>query len=165
MSNSIRSACKEDLAGIKSIIDASFPRFYRYFAWHSVLDQSEPTFIKEVDGSIAGFAKLITFNVNRVKYGCILWIAVPPEFRCRGVALSLTQAGLERLKAQSVRAVFASTQHHNVGALSTLRRAGFAPVGLLGLRRLFGWSVFGFFRSIWFAPFEVVLMSGPYFEC
>jgi hypothetical protein len=31
-------------------------------------------------------------------------------------------------------------------------------MGFLGLWRLFGWRVFQFYREIWFAPGEIVLM-------
>jgi ribosomal protein S18 acetylase RimI-like enzyme len=163
VSSQDRIALKEDSAWIKEVIDVSFPRFYRYFAWHSVQDLSEPTLIHEVNGEVAGFAKLIHFEVNGLKYGCILWIAVHPRFRHRCIASALTQASLRRFRAGGVRSVFASTQRGNVGALSTLGYSGVVQLGFLGLYRFFGWRVFGFFRSIWFAPFEVVLMSGPYF--
>jgi ribosomal protein S18 acetylase RimI-like enzyme len=163
VSNLIRIARKDDLPEIKGVIDASFPMFFRYFAWHSVQDCSEPTLIQQVDGAAAGFAKLIHFEISGLKYGCILWIAAHPNFRHRGVASALTQASLEHFRADGVRAVFASTQCRNIGAMSTLMPVGFVRVGFLGLWRLFGWGVFGFFRAIWFAPGEVVLMYGPYF--
>lgn len=163
MSTQIRYAVTEDLPKLKTVIGASFPRVYRYFALHSVSDPSEPTLIYVVDHAVAGLAKLITFQVNHSKYGCILWIAVHPRFRRRGVASALTKSSIEYFRDHAARAVFASTQRHNVGALATLGRSGFVHVGFLGLRRLFGWRIFMFYRAIWFAPGEVVLMSGPYF--
>lgn len=163
MSSPNRVAQKEDFAAIKEVIDASFPRFYRYFAWHSILDRNEPTLIYQADKAVAGFAKLITFHVNDSKFGCILWIAVHPQFRYRGVASALTHASLEHLRADGVRAVFASTQRGNVGALAILEGVGFVRIGFLELCRLFGLGVFGFFRSVWFAPGEVVLISSMYF--
>jgi ribosomal protein S18 acetylase RimI-like enzyme len=138
VSSQIRIAQKEDLVEVKKVIEASFPRFYRYFAWHSVQDRSEPTLVHQVDGAFAGFAKLIHFEIDGSPYECILWMAVHPRFRRRGIASALTQAILERFGVEGVRAVFASTQRHNVGALSTLGQAGFVRVGFLGLRRLFG---------------------------
>jgi ribosomal protein S18 acetylase RimI-like enzyme len=165
VSSQIIIAQKEDLAEVKKVIDASLSRFYRYFAWHSVQDRVEPTLVHQFDGALAGFAKLIHLEIDGSLYGCILWIAVHPQFRRRGIASALTQAILERFRAQGVRAIFASTQRHNIGALSTLKQAGFVRVEFLGLRRLFSWSLFRFYGAIWFAPGEVVLMSGPYFDC
>ena len=81
MLSQIRGAQNGDLAGVKEVIDASFPKFYRYFAWHSVKDRSEPTFIHPVDCAVVGFAKLIQFEIDGSKYECILWIAVHPKFR------------------------------------------------------------------------------------
>jgi ribosomal protein S18 acetylase RimI-like enzyme len=152
----IRQANLNDLPKIKEVIDLSFPRFYRYFASHSASDLSEPTLISEVENEVAGFAKLIEFNIGDVKYGCILWIAVHPTYRHRGIALTLTNASVDYLKENGSKAVFASTQRRNRGALATLSRAGFVRMGFLGLWRVFGWRVFEFYRDIWFAPGEVV---------
>lgn len=107
---------------------------------------------------MAGFAKLTEFWVGGVKYGCILWIAVYPAARRQGIALALTTAGVDALKKDGAKAVFASTQRRNVAAQSALDKAGFGRVGFLGLWRFFGWRVFGFFRGIWFAPGEVVFV-------
>jgi hypothetical protein len=43
-------------------------------------------------------------------------------------------------------------------ALATLGKAGFKRIGFAGLWRFFGWRVFVFYREIWYAPSEIVLM-------
>jgi ribosomal protein S18 acetylase RimI-like enzyme len=156
--SAVRQALPADMERVKEIIDLSFPRFFRYFAWHSVSDLSEPVLVSEAESAIAGFAKLIEFTVDSGKYGCILWIAVQPKYRRRGIALNLTEAGVDKLKSNGVQAVFASTQWRNNGAKATLSKAGFRQVGFLGLRRIFGWRVFSFYSSIWYAPGEIVFM-------
>ncbi len=154
----IRDATEKDLPRLKEIIDLSFPIFYRFFAWHSVNEPNEPVLVADVEGKVAGFAKLIEFIVGKTKFGCILWIAVHPNYRRMGVALGLTSSSVDCLKGRRATAVFASTQRRNKGAKATLMKAGFAMVGFLGLWRLFGWRLFDFYRDIWFAPGEVVLM-------
>jgi ribosomal protein S18 acetylase RimI-like enzyme len=154
----VRQATESDNAKLKEIIDLSFPSFYRFFARHSVCSEEGTVLVAETGGTVLGFAKLIEFNVGASKYGCILWIAIHPLFRRRGVALSLTKEGTDFLKREGSQAVFASTQRGNKGSLATLGKAGFVRVGFLGLWRLFGWRVFSFYRDIWFAPSEVVLM-------
>jgi ribosomal protein S18 acetylase RimI-like enzyme len=154
----IRQANLNDSPKIKEVIDLSFPRFYRYFASHSASDLSEPVLISELDGAVAGFAKVIEFHVGNIKYGCILWIAVHPANRRQGIALALSNASVDYLKTRGAKAVFASTQRRNRGALGTLSGTGFVRMGFLGLWRVFGWRVFEFYRDIWFAPGEVVLM-------
>ncbi len=114
--------------------------------------------IAEVEGKVAGFTKLIEFKIGAAKYGCILWIAVDPAYRRRGVALSLTEASVDCLRGRGSAAVFASTQRRNRGALATLGKVGFRRIGFVGLWHLFGWGVFGFYGDIWFAPGEVVLV-------
>jgi ribosomal protein S18 acetylase RimI-like enzyme len=154
----IRDALQNDRPKLKEIIDLSFPRFFRYFANHSVLDLDELVFVGDIESAIAGFVKIIEFNVGHAKYGCILWIAVHPTYRRRGIALALTNDAVTYLKEHGAEAVFASTQRGNKGALATLGKAGFGRMGFLALWRLFGWRLFGFYRDIWYAPTEIVLM-------
>ena len=157
----IRATTMADLPKLKEIINLSFPRFYRYFAWHSASDPDALVLVAPVEGKVAGFTKLIEFNIDAAKYGCILWIAVNPTHRHRGVALSLTEKSIDCLRSRGARAVFASTQRHNSGALATLGKAGFRQIGFMGLWHLFGWRIFRFYGDIWFAPGEVVLVKMP----
>jgi ribosomal protein S18 acetylase RimI-like enzyme len=154
----IRDFTSNDLPDIKEIVDQSFPRFYRFFAWSNLSSPQALVLVCEAAGAIVGFAKLIEFTVGQMKCGCILWIAVRPNYRRRGVALELTNASVDCLGRRGAVAVFASTQRKNLGALATLGRAGFGRVGFSGLRGVFGWRVFSFYGDIWFAPGEVVLM-------
>ena len=96
---------------------------------------------------------------TRKPYGCILWIAVHPKHRQKGIALNLTTMGTAWLMDRSATAVFASTQRRNQAALATLSKAGFARCRFGGLWKLFGWRVFEFFKDIWLAPSEVILMK------
>jgi ribosomal protein S18 acetylase RimI-like enzyme len=153
----VRQAKPQDKAAIQEIIRFSFP-WFGVFARQSVDDEEGKVLVADYEGKVVAFAKLIEFSIGAVKYGCILWIGVHPSFRKKGVALLLTSAGVDELKTDGSRAVFASTQRKNRAALATLRRAGFESIGLVGLWRLFGWRVFGFFGAIWLAPGEVVLM-------
>ena len=156
----IKQATIDDLSKLKEIINLSFPLFFRYFAWHSVSDLTEPVLVSETEAIVSGFAKLIEFSIDSDKYGCILWIAVHSAYRRKGIALALTNEGENYLKEKGSQVVFASTQRRNSAALATLGKAGFTPVGFLGLWQLFGWRAFSFYRHIWYAPGEVVLMNG-----
>jgi ribosomal protein S18 acetylase RimI-like enzyme len=154
----IRVATTADLPKLKEIIDLSFSRFYRYFAWHSASNPDALVLVAEVEGKVAGFTKLTEFNIGTAKYGCILWIAVDPSHRHIGVALSLTETSVDCLRNRGSSTVFASTQRRNNGALATLGKAGFRQLNFMGLWHLFGWGVFGFYGDIWFAPGEIVLV-------
>ncbi len=96
--SSIKPSTSDDYTKIKQIIDLSFPRFFRYFANHSVTSEYGKVLASETQGVISGFVKLIEFNINSQKYGCILWIAVHPSCRRRGIAFSLTNASIDFLK-------------------------------------------------------------------
>ena len=157
-SSPIRQGIPNDYLKIKEIIDLSFPMFFRYFANDSITSEDGKVLVIETQGDISGFVKLIEFNINSQKYGCILWIAVHPSYRRRGIALSLTNAGINYLKNSGAHAVFASTQIRNKAAQATLSKAGFRRKDLLGLLQLFGWRVFKFYGEIWYAPGEVVFI-------
>jgi ribosomal protein S18 acetylase RimI-like enzyme len=153
----IRPATFGDLSRLKEIISVSFPWYFRYFAAHSVSDLDEPTLVYDAAGRVVAFVKLIQFTIKQVKYGCIFWIAVDPPYRQQGIALALTNAGLEWQRNNGANAVFASTQRNNQAALATLSKAGFVHMGFGALRRLFSWRVLQFSSDIWLAPGEVVL--------
>ena len=154
----IRQAKPQDKPALKQIIDLSFPRFFRYFATHSINSQEGKVLVNETSGIVVGFAKLIDFTVAKQKYGCILWLAVHPEQRRKGTALELVEGGTKELKTDGAEAVFASVQRTNKASLGTFRKAGFRQVGFFGLWHLFSWRIFQFYGDIWFAPGEIALM-------
>jgi len=153
----IRPMMPTDARRLKQIIDMSFPRFFQFFAVHSLHEKGK-VFVSETQGIVVGFAKLVEFNLGGGKFGCILWLAVHPQFRRKGVASALVNTGTARLKDDGASAVFASVQRRNVASLAVFSRQCFRKMGFLGLWRLFGWRVFKFYSDIWFAPGEIVLM-------
>ncbi len=156
-------ALQNDKKHIKKVIDASFPRFFRFFANRSI--NSEGTIlVSETKGAVVGFAKLTEFSIGNGKFGCIMWLAVHPDFRQKGAAAELVKAGTECLLNKGTEAVFASVQKSNVASLATFNKEGFARVRFLSLWRFFSWRVFSFYRKIWFVPSEVVLMHGGFDE-
>jgi ribosomal protein S18 acetylase RimI-like enzyme len=135
----------------------SFPRFFRFFATHSLNEEGE-VLVSETQGTAIGFAKLVEFQVGGGKFGCILWLAVHPQFRRKSIASTLVNAGTELLKHDGARAVFASVQRRNIASLTVFSKEGFGKMGFLGLWRLFGWRVFKIYEDIWYAPGEIVLI-------
>ncbi|HYB92806.1 MAG TPA: GNAT family N-acetyltransferase, partial [archaeon] len=154
----IRPMIPNDAGGLKEIIDISFSRFMRFFALHSIQEEQQVLVCDTQEAVTAGFVKLIDIQLVGGKFGCILWIAVHPQFRRRGIATALVNAGLGYLKDAGAKAVFASVQRRNNTALTVFTRQGFRKMGFLELWRLFGWRVFEFYSDIWLAPGEIVLM-------
>lgn len=156
---SIREMSPRDASRLRQITALSFSRFMGFFAVHSLLSENDgQVLVSESQGIVAGFVKLIEFQVGGVKYGCILWIAVHPDHRRRGIASALTAEGVKRLKQGGAKAVFASTQRRNRRASSVLARQGFRTMGFMALWRLFGSRVLEFIGDIWLAPGEIILM-------
>lgn len=154
----IRQTIPNDKPNLKRIVDLSFPRFFRFFATHS-LNEEGTILVTETQSGIIGFTKLIDIHLGSSKFGCILWLAVHPQFRRKGIANSLIKAGVQHFKQEGAKAVFASVQKRNIASLGVFSLQGFAKMGFIGLWRLFGWRVFEFYRDIWFAPGEVVLIK------
>jgi len=153
----IRKMTQSDIGSLKQIVDLSFPRFFRFFATHSLNEEGE-VLVSETRGTVVGFAKLVKFQVGGGKFGCILWLAVHPQFRRKSIASTLVNAGTELLKHDGARAVFASVQRRNIASLTVFSKEGFGKMGFLGLWRLFGWRVFKIYEDIWYAPGEIVLI-------
>ena len=156
---SIRQISPSDAGRLREIVALSFSRLMGFFAIRSLFSDEGQVLVSEAQGTAVGFVKLIEFQVGPSKFGCILWIAVHPNFRRKGVASTLTTEGIHRLKVDGVKAVFASTQRRNRAALSVLSRNGFRRMGFLELWRLFRWRIFEFYGDIWLAPGEIVLMQ------
>ena len=108
----VRQMADNDIFQVKQIIDRSFSIVYRYFAFHSLNEEGQ-VLVAESKGTVVGFAKLIDFPIGGKKYGCILWIAVHPSFRRKGIAATLTNNATQHLKQNGANAVFASTQRRN----------------------------------------------------
>jgi len=153
----IRSSVQSDEDRLKEIIDLSFPRVFRFFASRS-LNSEGTVLVSEAKRMVVGFAKLTDCRVGNGRFGCVLWLAVHPDFRRQNVAAELVEAGTNYLLSLHAGAVFASTQRGNSGSLATFRKAGYRRIGFVGLWRIFGWLVFSFYRKIWFAPGEIVLI-------
>ena len=154
---SVRLASPNDYSRIEQIVNESFPRFFRFFASHS-LHEDGLVLVSEIPATITGFAKLIDFQLSDAKYGCILWLAVKPEFRRKGIARSLVKTGTEQLKKDGASLVFASVSRSNVASITVFCKEGFRKMSFLSLWRLFSWRVFRLFNDIWLAPGEIVLM-------
>jgi len=142
---------------LEQVTCTSFSRFLRYVATNSQYSAGQ-VLVSEAQGTAVGFVKLAGFHVDGAKFGCILGLAVHPQFRRKGVATALVNAGTKCLKCDGATAIFATAETTNIGSLTVFNNAGFKRMGFLGLRRLFGWRVFEVYRTIRFAVGQTVLM-------
>jgi len=153
----IRLMTSTDASRLEDIVDLSFSRFQRVFATRSLHEKGQ-VLVSETRETLVGFTKLIKFEIDRRKFGCILWVAVDPQFRRKGIATTLINSGTVRLKTEGANAIFASVQRRNIASLSVFDRQGFRKMGFVELWRLFSWRIFEFYGDIWHAPGEIVLM-------
>ena len=142
---------------LKQITNTSFPRFFQYIATQSKYSEGQ-VLVSEEQGTAVGFVKLVNFHMDCDKFGCILGVAVHPDFRRKGIATGLVNAGTKCLKSDGATAVFATAEWINFASLSVFDKAGFRRMGFLSLWRLFGWGIFEFYRDIRFSLGYTVLM-------
>jgi RimJ/RimL family protein N-acetyltransferase len=154
---SVRQIESRDMNSLKQITYTSFPSFFRSIAAQSQYSEGQ-VLISEEQGTAVGFAKLVKFHVEGGKFGCILGIAVLPQFRRKGIATELVKAGTECMKNDGAMAVFATAERINFASLAVFDKAGFRRMGFLSLWRIFGWRIFEFYRDIRLGPGHVVLM-------
>jgi RimJ/RimL family protein N-acetyltransferase len=125
----IRQAHSQDEVALKTIVDASFPRFFRFFALNSLQSKDGVTLIGELNGSAVGFVKLIWFQIKNQQYGCILWLAVHPNQHRKGYATTLVNTGTKYLQTCGSKAVFASATRGNAASLATFSKEGYSKLG------------------------------------
>ena len=154
----LRPMVPGDARRLEEIVDVSFSWFLRFFALQSIREKGQVLVSEALGAGVVGFVKLIGVQVGSGKFGCILWVAVHRQFRRRGIAGGLVNAGFRFLKHAGAKAVFASVQRRNTASLRVFGRQGFRRMGFSELRRLFGWRVFQLYGAIMRAPGEIVLM-------
>ncbi len=152
----VREAEFRDRVAVEEVCRVSFGRVYRFFAVRS-LGSPGLLLVGMMQGLVAGFAKLALFRVGGRAFGGVLWLAVRPEFRRRGVASALMEAAVEYLMNQGVDAVYVSTRKDNLPALELFQSKGFGKVGFRGLLGLFGFRVVELYLKLRTAPSEIVL--------
>jgi ribosomal protein S18 acetylase RimI-like enzyme len=146
-----------DTDSLRQITHTSFSRFFKEIATLSQYSEVQ-VLVSEAQGKAVGFVKLVKFHAKGGKFGCILGVAVLPQFRRKGIATDLVKAGTECLKYDGATAVFATAETINFASLAVFNKAGFKRMGFLSLRRLFGWRIFELYRAIKFSIGHIVLM-------
>ena len=153
----IRPMSRNDFSDLTEVIDTSFLWLARSLALYSVRE-GQQVLISEAQGTAVGFVKLTNVQVGSGKFGRVLWVAVHPKFRRRGIATALVKAGFESMKHAGATAVFATVRRRNAASLTVFGSQSFRKIGFLELWRLFGMRIFEFYKEIWLAPWIPVLV-------
>lgn len=82
-------------------------------------------FIWEEDGKIIGNISLIPFSNLRRPIYLIANVAVHPDYRCQGIARSLTDAALDWIQMRHVRSVWLQVRDDNQAAVNLYESTGF----------------------------------------
>jgi len=114
--------------------------------------------VSEIDGKIAGFAEPRSVMIGRRKIGNILWIAIHPDLRRRGIASALVAECLRILSEQEASLIFVSVEGDNLPAFALFEKNGFKRMSSKELRREFGLRVMSLYNKLLIAPHEVVFV-------
>jgi [ribosomal protein S18]-alanine N-acetyltransferase len=154
----VRPRTQADQTQLEEIVDKSFNNYLNYYARHSLTSKGHMLVCQTDAGQIAGYVKLTWFSIKNQKYGCILFVAVHPNFRRMGLASSLIEAGIEYLKSNGAQLVFASIDHNNKASLATFGHKEFKRMAFSDVWQLFGWRTLKFYLKIVYIIGEAVVM-------
>jgi len=154
----IRDAEESDREALKAICRISFDRLYAYYASYS-LDSSNNVLLGEMEGMVVGFAKLILIRIHDRPLGNILWLAVHPKFRRRGIASALIEASADYFRSHGISDIYVSTRGDNTPALELFQGKGFNKVEFRRLMEIHGHKVIEFYFKMHVSPGEIVLMK------
>ncbi len=154
----LREARPDDEEALTGIIRNSFRHgIYTFFATRS-LRSAPKVIVSDVDAKAVGFAEPLTVTVDDKKIGNILWIAIHPDYRRRGVASALVDECVRYLSEQGVDEIFISVERDNQPAFGLFEPKGFRRVGRSEIHARFGLKSISFYGKLMIAPHEVVLV-------
>jgi len=163
-----RDARREDRATLEEIIQKSFRHgIYTFFARRS-LKSAPKVIVSEMHGKVAGFAEPKVVRIGARTIGNILWIAVHPDYRRRGVATALVDECVRYLSENRAGDVFISVEPNNLPAFELFESRGFRKVRPDEIGKTFGLRRMSFYSKLLIAPHEVVLvrssnaLKGPF---
>lgn len=154
----VRQAEPCDTDAMEEICRLSFDGLYGYFAIRS-LRSSDPILVSKEEQKVVGFAVLKLVNVGKRMLGNILWLAVHPELRRKGVASGLIEAGMGYFKDYGMNSVYVSVRKGNSAALCSFERRGFRRLDFHELFGLYGRRVLEVYSKMHIVPGEIVLTA------
>ncbi len=154
----IRNAELYDKEAMKEICRVSFRSLYRYFAIRS-LNSIDQVLVSGIKGIVVGFAKLRIVHIYNDTLGNILWLAVHPKFRQKGIASALIDASIDYFKNHGINTIHVSVRKSNLPALNLFQRKGFKKVGFRELIKLYRYQIIKFYLKMYIAPKEIVLVK------
>lgn len=154
----VRQAEPRDTDAMEETCRLSFDGLYGYFAIRSV--RSSDHILVSMDGQkVVGFAVLESVHIGKHMLGNILWLAVHPELRRRGVASGLIEASMGYFKDHGMNSIYVSVREGNSAALHSFERNGFRRLDFHELLRLYGLRVLEIYSKMHIVPGETVLTA------
>jgi len=150
-----RYAEEHDMRALKEICRISFDSLYGYYASQS-LTSSNHILVSDVEGTVAGFVELKIIHINNDMLGNILWLAIHPKFRRKGIASALIDASIDYFRKNGINIVYVSTRIDNLSALALFQRKGFLKIELRRLLKIYGYKVMEFYLKMHISPREII---------
>jgi ribosomal protein S18 acetylase RimI-like enzyme len=154
----VRQAESRDTDAMEEICRLSFDGLYGYFAIRS-LRFSDHILVNKDGQKVVGFAVLKSVHIGKRMLGNILWLAVHPELRRKGVASGLIEASMGYFKDHGIYSVYVSVRKSNSAALFSFERKGFIRLDFHELLKLYGHRVLEVYSKLHIVPGEIVLTA------
>ena len=154
----IRKVEPRDKEAVSEICRISFDRLYEYFASRS-FSSSDQVFVSDVEDRVVGFAMLRLVHIRKQILGNVLWLAVHPKFRRRGVASALLEVSIDYFKNHLIRTAYASVKKNNLSSIYLFERERFRKLDFHKLTQLYGFRVVEIYLKMHIAPTEIVLAT------
>jgi ribosomal-protein-alanine N-acetyltransferase len=122
----IRPAIAQDLPRILEIEHLTFGKQWDYYHFKASLEDIFLVAVDPMSGDIVGF--IVACCCKVAQRGVILRIAVHPKYQGRGIATSLIQAVLEKLKKMGLKEVDLDVDVVKAGAIHLYKKMGFQVV-------------------------------------
>jgi ribosomal protein S18 acetylase RimI-like enzyme len=154
----VRQAELRDTDAMEEICRLSFDGLYGCFAIRS-LHSSDHILVSKDSQKVVGFAVLKSVHIGNRMLGNILWLAVHPELRRKGVASGLIEASMGYFKDHRMNSVYVSVRKDNSAALCSFERKGFRRLDFHQLLKLYGRRVLEVYSKMHIVPGEIVLTA------
>ncbi len=148
-----RQAKDPDRAAIKALLTLSFDPVYAKYAKMS-FESLDQTLLVEDETRLVGIINWRIFQARGEKIGYLFWLAIHPDYRRKGLSVTLIQRALDGLRQQQVTVILTSVEKKNAPSRALFEKLGFARISKAEMRTRYGMDSPKLYREMWVMPWE-----------
>ncbi len=153
-----RPAEEKDRDAIQAILTLSFNLVYAKYAKMS-FKSLEKTLVAVDETRLMGVINWRIFLAREEKIGYLFWLAIHPDFRRKGIGVTLVRKALEILGQQKVPVIYTSAEKENLPSRSLFEQMGFTRIRKGEMRKRYGKDGPKLYRDMWVMPWEDLFLK------